>query len=323
MQLLEAVESISRQRSIETVELALMQTLGENFSEITEALLLTRQMDQWWISVSWAGGNLHSSKTLKPAGAMLSDLADAALGGAEANAGDFRAFRFEHQEAPLVLVLRGSELNEAGQRALSSVIKIVENFAQLLQEKNRDRLTGLLNRHQLEESILHALSVAAEAAQHNHERRHERLPDWLAILDIDHFKRINDNFGHLFGDEVLLLISQLMSESFRREDKLFRYGGEEFVLILSDLSKPEAEQVLERFRERVANHSFPQLGTITLSIGYTKIAAQGCDADVLGEADQALYWAKQNGRNRCAYYAELIEQGHLESRITSGGIDFF
>ncbi|MFZ2320761.1 MAG: GGDEF domain-containing protein [Pseudomonas sp.] len=323
MQILEAVESISRQRSIETVELALLQTLGDNFSEITEAELLTYELDQWWISISWAEGRLQNSKALQPASDIHKRLADAAMANTEAHDQDLQAFKLEHQEPAQVLILRAINLDEAGQRALASVIKIVENFSQLLREKNCDRLTGLLNRHQLEESILHALSVAQESEQHNAQRRHARHPDWLAILDIDHFKQVNDIFGHLFGDEVLLRVSQLMVDCFRREDKLFRYGGEEFVLILMDLPQQEAEIVLERFRERMATNIFPQLGHITLSIGFTRIAAQGSDSAVLGEADRALYWAKQHGRNRCINYAALVEQGQLDAHATNGSIDLF
>lgn len=323
MQLLESVESISRQRSVETVELALLQTLGDNFAEITEAALLTQELGQWWVSVSWAAGGLQNSKELQPANPRFSQLAATALDSGKAHDADLKAFRLEHQESPLVLILRGGDLDEAALRALGSVIKIVENFSQLLHEKNSDRLTGLLNRHQLEESILHALSVAQESAKHNPQRRQERYPDWLAILDIDHFKQVNDTFGHLFGDEVLLLVSQLMVECFRREDKLFRYGGEEFVLILLDLPQQEAEAVLERFRERMATTIFPQLGHITLSIGFTRIDTQGSDSAVLGEADRALYWAKQNGRNRSVNYAALVEQGQLDASANSGSIDLF
>mgnify|MGYP003622565211 FL=1 len=92
MQILEAVESISRQRSIETVELALLQTLGDNFSEITEAELLTYELDQWWISISWAEGRLQNSKALQPASDIHKRLADAGLGNTGAHDQDFPAF---------------------------------------------------------------------------------------------------------------------------------------------------------------------------------------------------------------------------------------
>lgn len=323
MQILESVESISRQRSVEMVKLALLQTLGDNFAEISEAALLTRLADHWTCGSRWAQGRLLSNALHQPCEKRLNDLADQALLNSEASADAYRAYSLQRHMPAQVLLLRGGPVDEAGRRALESVLKIVENFSQLLNEKNRDRLTGLLNRHELEESILCALEQAEQSELGATPGEEERPADWLAILDIDHFKRVNDNYGHLFGDEVLLRVSQLMEESFRRNDKLFRYGGEEFVLILSGLRAADAAQVFERFRERVARHDFPQLGQLTLSIGYTRIARQGSDSAVLGEADRALYWAKQTGRNRCANFEQLLSQGLLDASAATGSVDLF
>lgn len=325
MHLLEAIESISRQRSVETVELALLQTLGEHFTEVREAWLLVEHDQKIWISSRWQDSQLHHSERLE----RLRDpqpllVAQRSLSEGHACEGDCMGWRLATQDTPTqVLLLRGTALPEDGQRALRSLVTIVENFSRLLSEKNRDRLTGLLNRHQLEERILHALAVAEENARHQDRRRRKRHPDWLAILDIDHFKHINDNFGHLFGDEVLLLVSRLMAECFRRQDQLFRYGGEEFVLLLADLPEAEALRALERFRLRIEQHPFPQLGQLTLSIGFTCLGVQGNASSALGEADQALYWAKQNGRNRCAHFTQLCEAGLLQRQGNAGSIDLF
>src|SRR6202011_3687326 len=96
-------------------------------------------------------------------------------------------------------------------------------------------------------------------------------PSWLALIDIDRFKSINDGYGHLFGDEVLLLVSQLMKRSFRGADQLFRFGGEEFVVLLDRASEPGAQIVLERLRTTIGEHEFPQVGQVTISVGYTRI----------------------------------------------------
>ena len=326
MQLLEAIESISRQRSVETVELALLQTLGQNFSEVEEALLVVEYDGRLWISSHWYAGRLCSSERLE----LLSDpqrllVAREALLEGHAREGDNQAWRLAPQDTPTqLLLLSGEQLQEDGQRALRSLINIVENFSRLLSEKNRDRLTGLLNRHQLEERILHALALAEDSALNQERRSRQRHPSWLAILDIDHFKQINDNYGHLFGDEVLLLVSRLMVDCFRREDQLFRYGGEEFVILLNDLGADEVHLVLERFRQQLSQHDFPQLKSLTISIGYTCIGHQGSASAVLGQADQALYWAKQNGRNRLAEYAQLLDEGKLQGvPSSSGSIDLF
>lgn len=328
MQLLEAIESISRQRSVETVELALLQTLGQHFAEVEEAMLLLEQDGRLWVSSYWQEGKLHFSDRLESLNdPRLQTVARESLTQGQAHEGNCQGWRLATVDPPnQLLLLRCAPLTDAGQRALRSLITIVENFSRLLSEKNRDRLTGLLNRHQLEERVLHALSQASLTLADKNHRHDGQAPNWLAILDIDHFKRINDGYGHLFGDEVLLLVSRLMTESFRREDQLFRYGGEEFVLILGNLPEREAELALERFRQKVSEHKFPQLQQLTLSIGYTRIAAQGSASAVLGEADRALYWTKENGRNRSAEFTKLIEGGLLDAARPmedGGSIDLF
>ena len=91
---------------------------------------------------------------------------------------------------------------------------------------------------------------------------------WLAVSDIDFFKRVNDDFGHLYGDEVLLLMANIMRETFRGTDILFRFGGEEFVIVLRSTNQQGAHQALERFRITVEEYDFPQVGNVTISIGY-------------------------------------------------------
>lgn len=327
MELLEAVEAISRQQSADIVELALLQTLGENFSDISEALLLLHEDGCWWVTAFWKDGQLHSeAPSALVTEIQLSALAADSLQKNTAKNNDFLCFSLNYaSKSPLVLALRCHSLSSTSQHGLTILIKIVENFSQLLLEKNSDRLTGLLNRHQLEDRVMRALANANAPTSRSGERRAVAAhhPNWLAILDIDHFKRINDTLGHLFGDEVLILVSRLMSQSLRRNDQLFRYGGEEFVLLLIDISAEEVEKVLGRFRAILAEKEFPQFGHVTLSIGYTQIARQGSASAVLGEADQALYWAKQNGRNRVEEYRSLLERGLLQSRTNNNVAELF
>ncbi|MDD2758921.1 MAG: GGDEF domain-containing protein, partial [Methylomonas sp.] len=125
---------------------------------------------------------------------------------------------------------------------------------------------------------------------------------WFAILDIDHFKRVNDTFGHLYGDEVLLLFSQMMEKHFRYNDFLFRFGGEEFVVILNLADQASAESVFERFRQRIAEHEFPTVGQVTVSIGVTHVDSAIMPSILLDRADKALYHAKASGRNQVIVY---------------------
>ncbi len=140
--------------------------------------------------------------------------------------------------------------------------------------------------------------------------------NWLAVVDIDFFKRINDQYGHLYGDEVLLLLANIMRESFRNYDQLFRFGGEEFVVILCDTDQLGAESALTRFHKKVGEFPFPQVGHITVSIGYEEIANQTIPSEVLRLADEALYYVKEHGRNSVRYYKQLLAEGKVQAPST-------
>ncbi len=122
--------------------------------------------------------------------------------------------------------------------------------------------------------------------------------NWLAILDIDHFKKINDQYGHMYGDEVLLLFSEIMQDTFRFNDLLFRYGGEEFVVCLFNVNKEGAITALERFRRAIEDYALPSNRGITVSIGLAKVLDKELPSNLLDRADIALYEAKETGRNK-------------------------
>ncbi len=222
-------------------------------------------------------------------------------------------------------------LSQTEMLLVSSLLSISHNFHSLLIENQRDKLTGLLNRKTFEESIskIQMLLDNAEDEQAditvNHRQTKNQHSYWLAMLDIDHFKKINDSFGHVFGDEVLLLIAQMMKTTFRSNDLIFRFGGEEFIVILKAACKKDVYNVLERFRQTVENFQFPQVGRVTVSIGVTQMdEAQIIPAALISRADQALYFAKNNGRNCLYFYQDLVDQGLIqESVIESGAIELF
>ncbi len=135
------------------------------------------------------------------------------------------------------------------------------------------------------------------------------------MVDIDFFKKINDNFGHLFGDEVLLRVAELMRQSFRSNDKLFRFGGEEFVVMLRSVGEDDVRGIFDRFRLAVERHDFPQVGRVACSVGFARIDPRLSPADLLGRADEALYYSKRNGRNQVNGFDELVMSGKL--RITA------
>jgi diguanylate cyclase (GGDEF)-like protein len=146
---------------------------------------------------------------------------------------------------------------------------------------------------------------------------------WLAMLDIDHFKQVNDSYGHLIGDEVLILVARLMKTTFRSYDKVYRFGGEEFVVVLRSASHDAAIAAVERFRANMESHQFPQAGRITVSVGLTEIQSADTPAAACERADQAVYYAKHHGRNQVCSEADLVRRGLLTVEAKVGDIELF
>jgi len=191
----------------------------------------------------------------------------------------------------------------------------------LLERNERDVLTGLLNRQALEVKLPHIFGELLRRRKTDQGRTDAKC---LAILDLDKFKEVNDRYGHLFGDEVLVHFSQIMIRTFRFHDHLFRYGGEEFVAILNDIELDAAIGVLERVRKAVEEHEFPQVGKKTVSIGVIQVTTNELPSTNIDKADKALYYAKQHGRNRICAYEHLVALGQLQdAEVASGDIELF
>ncbi|NMP33265.1 GGDEF domain-containing protein [Thalassotalea sp. M1531] len=212
---------------------------------------------------------------------------------------------------------------------LVAVAKVCENFYTVLATSERDTLTGLLNRRTYESKLTSLLSNQYTRQRVGIQRpgnvRHPLDLDytWLAVVDIDHFKQVNDKFGHIYGDEVLLVLSQLMRQVFRENDLLFRFGGEEFVIIFEPITKEQAETALNKFINVVRNHKFPMVGKVTVSIGFAKIMSTDHPTTILDNADKALYYAKENGRDCLYSFENLIEQGLVKAVNIEGDIELF
>lgn len=213
-------------------------------------------------------------------------------------------------------------LSAADLRMLQGFVRIYENHIALLDYGETDTLTGLLNRKTLERQFLKIVTalqnLPSSPPLFADNRDTGAAFFFLVVLDIDHFKRINDKFGHLFGDEVLLTVSQIMRHCFREIDYLFRFGGEEFVVILGPQTRQSVATALNRFREAVASHEFAQIGHITMSGGITDIRPYEVLSITLGRADLALYAAKNGGRNQMIFFDTLPA-----SEIASGSDELF
>lgn len=198
---------------------------------------------------------------------------------------------------------------------IKGFVAIYRNYLTILWDAARDTLTGLKNRKTFDENFS---SIVAESRHldisFNGNRREAHLEGqhhWLGMVDIDNFKAINDTYGHVFGDEVLLLLSTLMRKAFRSEDRLFRFGGEEFVILLAPTTFVAAQAVFERFRAIIEAFNFPEAGHITISVGFVRIDAEDMPSVVIGNADRALYYAKEHGRNQVRSFEQLVAEGAL------------
>ncbi|MBF0144882.1 MAG: GGDEF domain-containing protein [Magnetococcales bacterium] len=182
------------------------------------------------------------------------------------------------------------------------------NLERTIRAKDQDPLTGLLNRRSFDETISNILDCAFQSSEVN---RMGGDGACLAVFDIDHFKRVNDTFGHAIGDEVLILFARQMERMFRVADILYRFGGEEFLVILLEVDAEKARAALERFRESIANHHFPQVKNVTVSIGFVMVNGKDFPPELIEKADKALYYSKEHGRNQVNSFDDLVRQGLL------------
>ena len=155
-----------------------------------------------------------------------------------------------------------------------------------------DSLTGIHNRY----SINKEFDIEIERAK--------RYGSTFAcvMLDIDHFKSINDTYGHDIGDDVLSEFATIISKQIRQSDRFGRWGGEEFILLLPELNKNQAVIFSQKLRKTIANHSFQDVSQITVSCGVTIFNQDDTKKSLLKRTDSALYQAKNNGRNKVIFY---------------------
>lgn len=132
------------------------------------------------------------------------------------------------------------------------------------------------------------------------------FPLWLVIIDIDHFKNINDRFGHIYA-EILIHLAKVLRKSFRHEDFKFRFGGEEFVILLSAEGRDACKEVLDRFRRQISDVIFPGDTNLTVSIGGVELKQSASPVTSLDYAVKALYHSKESGRDRLTFFEDMLK----------------
>lgn len=193
-----------------------------------------------------------------------------------------------------VLFLGGIFVFFVGQLALKT-INYIKDLAVLKQESITDALTGLRNRRYFDQRISEEVALSTRY----------KLPLTLMLIDVDHFKKVNDTYGHTVGDKVLQTLSKIIQNVVRDSDIVARYGGEEIVIIAPNTTKEEAAILAERLREKVEQTKVTTIATtqevvqVTISIGLCSLSPIITDKEaLLEESDQSLYLAKKHGRNR-------------------------
>lgn len=215
-------------------------------------------------------------------------------------------------------------LDESAHVRLTALLQTYQNVLGLLDYGEKDALTELLNRKTFDGAFFKA-TAATQTVDVEDDRRASQDGGqyWLAVLDIDHFKRVNDTYGHLIGDEVLLLVARIMRNSFRFHDQLYRFGGEEFVILMRCRDAKDAAQALERLRHNVESYVFPQVGSITVSLGFSVLQPHDTPGAAFGRADKAVYHAKSHGRNQVVSYQDLVDSGVIQEQTEDMDVDLF
>jgi len=185
--------------------------------------------------------------------------------------------------------------------------QILRSLADAERRAATDPLTGLANHRAFQERL---------AAEVQRAGRHGR-PLALAVIDLDHFKRVNDSHGHQVGDRVLVEAGRILQAQARRDDLVARMGGEEFAWLMPETDDASAWEAADRARAAIAAHAFEGVGRVTISAGVCDLAAAGEGERLFALADGALYWAKHRGRDVVVRYsAEEVDVLSAEEHAT-------
>lgn len=237
----------------------------------------------------WFLEQINTTLTLNQLRIVEYGLAGTEVDGLEAHQGPEGEIWFEGRIQPLPMLVKNER---AVVWVACNITRRHQLEVQLQRLSETDELTGAYNRRKLLDALTLSLTHVRE----------QQVPTAIVLMDVDHFKAVNDRFGHVAGDEVLRGIAHHAMTHLREGDLFARFGGEEFALLLPNTTLSVAEVIAERLRLTIASANFlpesrPPL-TVTVSMGLTLIQPQDCEIEaILRRADGALYRAKESGRN--------------------------
>jgi diguanylate cyclase (GGDEF)-like protein len=182
---------------------------------------------------------------------------------------------------------RTADLEEANRLLLIEIAERKHYESKLKELSEVDHLTMISNRRKLIEVLVYEMEKAKRYAR----------PLSLIMLDLDHFKKINDTYGHNAGDSVLITTVQIINDILRKTDVFARYGGEEFIILCTESGQDGATALAEKIRVAIENFNYHIVGKVTISAGVAEFNGESCETDFINKADSALYSAKRLGRN--------------------------
>jgi hypothetical protein len=290
--LLRSIATISACRDRDRLPRALFRAAEALLGGAADIGIYARETQGETVLRLFAGPTMHSAVSLWPEiiddlrsdGKVLSRCIEGRYCGALA------LYTSETASDQMILAFAVNEADVADQvETIASLAQIHDNQIKLLDYSELDTLTRLLNRKPGSAS---STSITSSGSM---------IPS-----------------GIFSATEVLLRIGELLRKTFRGGDRLFRLGGEEFVVILNAGNETLAAISFNRFRKVVENHEFPRVGRVTCSIGITTVAASDVPTDVVGRADEALYHAKEHGRNQVCCYERLLLEGAIAKPTVAG-----
>ncbi len=331
--LLEQLSALTTIRDIELLELTLLQILHSTFRPMGLELLNLDTRGRPHKQILYEDGR----HVVRHEGLALSSELESAIRQLRSTDAGARVLRngetaqtiyglYTTYASSTYLIVTAAASSGQDAQLLAGLLKIYRNYCRLLRDSQTDQLTGLANRKTFDECANKVYELLAREKESfpNEKRLAAASGYWLAMVDIDHFKSINDRFGHLYGDEVLVLLAQMLRSAFRDDDLIFRFGGEEFVLMIRSTDQETTRRALQRLCDTVESHEFPQVGRITISIGATRFERETFAVTLLDYADQALYHSKKNGRNQVTFFESLLAEGiTAKEEFHPGSIELF
>ncbi|MCO4784463.1 GGDEF domain-containing protein [Marinomonas atlantica] len=325
--ILHHIENFTAQRDKELLAFSLLKSIRDILSPMRVSILTLNGQDEPIMEISLSNGE---SCDYRYQDINVSDSTRASLDYIntwhldelmKAHDDQYTSFHVLQQSRQLnqyLIITLDNKPSRSESYIIKGMLSIYSNFSSLLADAQTDELTGLMNRKTFEESIIKLYQGSAfSELTDNH-------TNWIAIIDLDHFKVINDTAGHLYGDEVLIHVSRVLRQTFRQDDMLFRFGGEEFVVLMRDLTRQQCAELLDQFRTNVQEIIMNDLAPITISAGICEFQKDTFHVTLMDQADQALYYSKKNGRNRATFYDEIVEAGLAkQSKVAHGEIDLF